>query len=382
MAALLSLGLVPAVRSLGAWAVTQIAAHAAPRAEAFLADPAGSVSRLGDLLVWEGTGGRRVIASLEGLQDSQARIERVVREIETAQIGTAGALGALTNLSMFSLGVTSLSAGCMIWRMHALHERLGQLGGQMADIQTHLNAREQAHLQRGLSFLERFERTAAKEDLHTALEESNFATHLYRNLVQAETAGPKRLLVLNQCGRYHMLSLTAQANCLVAGGELSQAEQLLRDEQPGLAMLAGVTFEAVLGESPEIYLDPAFQSDQLTLEVMAEVYQRARRIGAIFDEHARSAGDLFEHLRSSLHGAGGWFRLRGRKKKSLLTNFKYLMACLEEVERVESLRLRIVAASEGRGSLDELRQFMAAEHGKAAASVSALPDPVHVVVFD
>jgi hypothetical protein len=331
--------------------------------------------------VWDGPGGQRVLAGLEGLKDSQSRIEQVVQHIETAQIGVSQALGTLTTLSMATLGVTSLAASFMIWRMNALHARLGVIGGQITDIQTHLNANEQAHLQSGLSFLERFERTEGDKDRHTALEESTFATHLYRHLVRSEVGGRKRLLALNQCGRYYMLSLTAQARCLVAGGELTQADSLLRNEKPTLTALARTTFEEVLGKSPEIYLDPAFQQDNVTLESMAEIYLRAERIGAISSSQVRDAAALFEVLRSKLYGAGGWFRPRGKVKDALVAKIKYVMTCLEEVERVESLRLRIEAAADGRVPFKDLRKVVAEMQKEYADRSADQFAPVFAVGF-
>jgi len=381
MPGLLPLGIVPLGRTVGSWALTQLALHAVPKVETFLGDPAGSVSRLGDVLVWDGPGGQRVLAGLEGLKDSQSRIEQAVQHIETAQIGVSQALGTLTTISMATLGVTSLATGFMIWRMNSLHARLGVIGGQITDIQTHLSANEQAHLQSGLSFLERFERTEGEKDLHAALEKSTFATHLYRHLVQSEVGGLKRLLALNQCGRYYMLSLTAQARCLVAGGEPLQAESLLRNEKPTLTALARTTFEEVLGKSPEIYLDPAFQRDNVTLESMAEIYLRAERIGAISSSRVRDAAALFEVLRSKVYGAGGWFRPRGKAKDALMAKIKYLMACLEEVERVESLRLRIEAAVDNRVSFEDLRGVVAEMQKEYADRSADLFAPVFAVGF-
>src|SRR5262249_22278145 len=155
--------------------------------------------------------------TLECLSESQTRIEQVVGHIETAQIGMASSLGTLTSLSMATLGVTSLAAGFMVWRMNALHQRLNAIRDQISDIQATLNAQNQAHIGTSLTFLDRFERNHQDGDRKTALEKSAFATHLYRDLVQNELQGRKRLLALNQCGRYYFLALTAQVRCLVLG---------------------------------------------------------------------------------------------------------------------------------------------------------------------
>jgi hypothetical protein len=46
-------------------------------------DPAGAIQRVGDVLVWNGSNGRTVLATLESLSDGQERIEQVVNRIET-----------------------------------------------------------------------------------------------------------------------------------------------------------------------------------------------------------------------------------------------------------------------------------------------------------
>lgn len=53
-------------------------------------------------------------ARLESLNEKQGRIEGVIGNIESAQIGLAEGLGTLTRPSMLSLGVRSLSAGFML----------------------------------------------------------------------------------------------------------------------------------------------------------------------------------------------------------------------------------------------------------------------------
>jgi hypothetical protein len=357
---LMALGLLPPTAEVGKWLISQLVSHAGPHIERFLRDPAGSVSRLGDLLVWQSPAGRQVIATLEGLSDSQARIEQVVGRIETAQIGVNHSLGALTSLSMTSLGMLSLASGLMVWRMNALDQRLSRIGGQITDIQTHLRAAEQAHLETSLAFLGKFEEEKGERDLHTALEESTYATSLYRGLVNSELASQRRLVALNQCGRYYFLALTAQARCLILSNQLKRASQLLADERRTLTELAKSTFDEVLGKSPEVFFDPAFQADNVTLELLTDLYRQAYQIGAVDGAPVGEASQLFERLRSGIYGAGRkWFAPAGHAKRTLLARLKYLIACLEEIARIESLRLRIGLAIDGRLSFQELDRLLA-----------------------
>ena len=138
-----------------------------------------------------------------------------------------------------------------------------------------------------------------------------------------------------------------------------------------------VTFEEVIGETPEVYLDPGFQEHGLTLELLADVYLRAARMGAVPESQVGEAGELFERLRSKVYGAKGWFRTRSKARAALLVKFKYLLACLEDVERIESLRLRIAADLEGRGSFADLERI-AAEAGRAEPES---PGAVYGVAF-
>jgi len=70
----------------------------------------------------------------------------------------------------------------------------------------------------------------------------------------------------------------------------------------------------------------------------------------------------------------------GRAKGQLLAKLKYLMACVEEVGRLESLRLRIADAVQGRLSFPELETAVAVakkQMAEAAADMATAP----IVVF-
>jgi hypothetical protein len=378
---LMALGLLPPQAKIATWLISQLMLRATPHVQRFLQDPSGAISRVGDLMVWQSGAGPQVIATLENLSDSQARVEQVVSRIETAQIGVTQGLGTLTSLSMASLGVLSLASGLMIWRMNALHQRLGRIGGQISDIQAQLQAEHQAHLQTSLDFLGKFEKQGAEKDLHTALEESTFATNLYRSLVNTEVAGKRRLVALNQCGRYYLLALTAQVRCLILSKDFTIAGERLADAKPTLASLAKTTFDEVLGKSPERFLDPRLQPDNVTLGLLTELYQQAHQVGAVDGAELKDASQVFdEHFRKKVYGAGGWFPAVGRAKAQLLIKLKYLMACIEEVGRIESLRLRIEETVKGRLSFQELALAVAEakkQMAKTAGDMAAAP----IVVF-
>jgi hypothetical protein len=264
---------------------------------------------------------------------------------------------------MASLGVTALAAGFLAWRVNALDRRLATLGRQLSDLQALIDAEQKAYLQSALDHLAKFERERSARDLDGALNNGTYATNLYRNLVERELGGGRRLVALNQCGRYYLLALTTQVRCLVLGDSLEIAEDRLGGEGKTLAALAQAAFHAVLGRSPEVYLDPRFQADGVTLATLTDVFRQARLAGVAVPEFA-DASATFEHLRPRVVHARipsrTLFRPLGRAKKGLLDGLKYLAACLEDVNRVAALRLRIADARRGGYAPAELERALAA----------------------
>jgi len=77
-------------------------------------DPTGIISRIGDVLVWNGANGRQVLAGLASLSEGQSRIEQVVNHIDAVQLGISHTLGVIHTLSIATLGVTSLTGAFML----------------------------------------------------------------------------------------------------------------------------------------------------------------------------------------------------------------------------------------------------------------------------
>lgn len=363
------LGLVPLSGRLANWLMIEVLRRGLPLAQRFIEDPGGTLSRLGDLVVWNGPKGRHVVAALESLTESQERIEWSVGRIEFAQIGIASSLGALTSLSMATLGMASLATGFMMWRMHSLQDRLKAIKNQIANIQAIVNAMARAPLEASLISLDDFERRSSDKDLQAAKERSAEAVAIYSHVVENEVTGQRQLSLLNQCGRCFMLALTTQARCYLHRDDLEGATRQLSEKWPVLIRLAKANFEEVMGKSPEAYLDPNLQTDNVTLDLVTEVYQHAHRLGAVTEREFNSASDTFEYFRSKIYGAGRrWFRPVGKAKTRLLTNLKYLMACLEDIGRIDSLRLRLVDARDGKLSLQDLQKEIQTAQSHAAGS--------------
>ena len=61
---------------LAEWVLAKLWEHGASAAIEILKDAKGYVTRVGDLIVWQGGSGRRVLAGLTAVTESQARIGR------------------------------------------------------------------------------------------------------------------------------------------------------------------------------------------------------------------------------------------------------------------------------------------------------------------
>ena len=156
-----------------------------------------SLERVGDLIVWNGEKGTHVVAAMDSLTESQGRIESAISGVETTQLTMASTLSTVQLLSMATLGVTSLTAGFMAWRLHALNHRLHTLTKQVADIKAHLDARDRALLDGSLSFLREFEKRERTSDLENALDKARTAASTYAKLTDHEIESQRRLPVIN-----------------------------------------------------------------------------------------------------------------------------------------------------------------------------------------
>ena len=351
--------LLPRQADLLTWTVGKLA----PALRLMVNDPEGTLHRIGDVLVWDGPTGRRMVAGLEGLGDAQARIEGVVNHLGAGQLAASATLGSLARCSMLNLGVTALGGALMLARVEALHRRLDDLATRLDDLEAHVAAWNQATLRTGLEFLGHYERHGGASDLHSALEGCTQARNVYRSLLDREVQGRRRLAVLEQCGRTYILALLGQARCLVLRGEPAQAEGLLAQERPTREALAAAAFAAALGKSPEAFLHPNFGGDGVTLALLAEVHRQAGLAGAIAPDRAGDAARLFEDLRGRIYAGRPWdvFAPRGKARAGLLAGLRHLMACLEEVNRVEGVRLRLEHARLGGYDPADLERAVAAE---------------------
>ncbi len=353
-----------------------------------LNDPSGALERFGDLLVWNGKQGQQVVAYLEQTAESQHRIENVVQGVQTAQIATHAALGGLYSLSILGLGLTSLGGGFMILRMNALQTRLAALQHRMKDIESNLQAKDKAWLLAGIASLEKYEQGRHEDDRQSAKESSLHAAKLYGQLLEAECqdGAPRRLPVIDYYGRCYLVALTTELRChLLANDELEIARKRLDHERPTFNLAAKVAFQEVLGKTPEQFLDPELQPHNVTLDLLSEIYQQARHIDAVDQQDASTASELFEKFRGRIFGSQkgvGWvFAPHGKGTVKMLSDLRYLMTCLEEANRIGSLRLRVEEAIKGEFSLRDLEEWLRKMSSGTVPSRFESVEPSQVVAF-
>lgn len=335
------------------------------------------VQRIGDVIVWNGETGQRVLAGLESLGESSTRIENAITGIEGTQLAMQGTLGMVQTVSIATLGMTSLMGGFMAWRLAALNKRLAHLSRRIDDVEGQIDAANKAHLKSSLQFLTDYEKNGKDGNLERALEDARRAGNIYGQLAEDETDSRKRLPVLNYRSRCYYLSLLVETECLILQEQQVSAVHRLNEESQRLKQLAKVTFSQTIAKAPESYLDPVLESDGVTLELMAEVYRQARHAGATDDVEVSNAAEMFEHVRKAVFRRRGWlwrtWRPVGSAKKRLLTKLRYLLACLEDTNRIHSMGL-LLNEAEQRGTklrelLDQVRAWRQEHQQRQEASV-------------
>ncbi|MBY0588871.1 hypothetical protein K2X85_16985 [bacterium] len=344
MSSLQMLDIVPTEGPLSLWLLRNLVEVTVPVAKSVLSDPQGLLTRVGDMLVWSGANGVQVIGGLEQLSDSQSRIQSVVETIEKASVASSSTLGNLTHLSMWTLGISSFAATAMLWRLESLNRRLKAADKKLDDIKKVLEARNQVPLQTSIQLLKKFEGSGKDRDLGDAHKEAVDATNLYRNLVSQELdQKPPRIDAMHSLGRYYLLALGTQCRSLELLNEPSRVVHLVDAESPTLQSLGQTVFDQVLGQHPQAYLDHQLKADGVTLRLLSEIYQAAQLAKVQTNVESADDANLFEHFRGLGHAEirSTWRESIKTVRQSMLNRLRYLMACLEEINRVLAIRHRV-----------------------------------------
>lgn len=350
------LGAVEIGRPLLQWFLSDEVMPLRQQLQQLIADPRGNLSRVGDLIVWNGEGGSRVLAGLDGLVEQGSRIEQAVAGIESAQLAMNGVLGTIQTVSLATLGLTAFSGVYMAARFAALNKRLERLSKRIDDMEGQIDAIHKAYLKHALQFLRDYETGCPRSDnlLERAHEQARFAANIYGELAQNEAEGQARLPVLNYRSRCYCLALLTEVECQTLRELDKSASDRIEEEQVRLQRIAQVVFEKTVAKSPEAYLDPSLRDSGVTLELLTEVYHQAHHAGAIKKSAIKDASEMFESIREQVYKrrSGIWWvwRAKGRAKQRYLANLRYLLACLEDTNRIQSLRLLLEATREHKSS--------------------------------
>jgi hypothetical protein len=348
--------LAPVLTAELRWLLLAAWKGARPEITDLIANPGGVVRRIGETLAWSGPKGERVLGGLEVLAESNARIDAAVNQIETAQLAMQGALGVANVVSIATLGVTSLTGAFMALRLEALNKRIGSLAKIAKDIQRMIEAQHNAHLQSSVQFLgeyDRSPRTIGK--LHRALDEARLSANTYGNLADAEAHEAVRLDILNCWIRFYVVSLLTEIRCLMSADESENALDRIEKQGVRLKKIAKTCFDATLKKDPERYLRASFQTHNVSLNMLASIYQQAKELGVIDEPEITDANSMFEHVRKGLQrGESYWDWLTGKKVDDEMKKLRYLLACLEETGRILGLQLMIAKVHDDRESLSEL----------------------------
>jgi hypothetical protein len=348
---------LPLHSSLRPWLLGQLIQTARPVVDEFMKDPNGMVSRVGDLLVWNGEAGTRVIGGIEQLAEGQNRIRQVVKHIETVSVASSGAIDALANMSMLALGVGSLAAGTMLWRVEALNNRIKAVSRQIEDIKKILEASNRVPLQTSIQLLKKYEDNRKSRDLGDAHKEAVDATNFYANLLTDELRRPDlRMESIHPLSRFYLLALTTQTRCLELMGEPNRVVHQVDMSASTLNELGQKVFDQVLGENAERYFDPRFKEQGVTLELLSNFFRTAKELDLKLGPTSTDAAGIFEHFRDRLPKAriaSSWLTGFSRLQETMMAQLKYLMACLEEINRVFAIRLRVLHQKEAKMSRDD-----------------------------
>jgi hypothetical protein len=251
-------------------------------------------------------------------------------------------LSSMQMVACATLGVTSLAGGFMLWRLDALNKRFDRLSRQIQDLEDTLDAQNKAHLRNAIQKLREYDSTGDRPTLTTAKNEAQTAANIYGQLTCNEAmAKTPRLEVLNYRGRCYLLALLTELRTRLLEESLGEAVTRFEEERQTIESLARATFTQSIGESPAPFLAESTKEEGISLDVMTEIYQHAQRLGAFTEAEIRNPSDMFEYCRSKGISGRPFIKLPfiHESGQDLSKRLKYLMACFEDIGRVESLKL-------------------------------------------
>jgi tetratricopeptide (TPR) repeat protein len=304
-----------------------------------------SVDRVGKTLVAVRDGQTEVLGLLHRHTTKLDNLQAGIDGLWAGQQAVAGAVDLLTALSAVGLGVSVLSHVALGFQLNAINRRLGQLAVAVQQVKALLDAQHKAALAAGIAQLQKGvavgradESARLFEDAASKLTDSsaNFAEQVQTHLRAGEAS---YVWVL---ARHLLVSALGEAAAHLRLGQREAAVLSLDKALPALRAHARRVFERTVGADPAALLMPALAEHGITLEAVAELYRQAGLAGAT-DGGPVSAADMFERLRGKLPSASDPLFFRERRVRQLRAAFAEATAAVEEVNRVQGVKLAIQA---------------------------------------
>jgi len=317
------------------------------------------LDRIGDVIKVS-FGNEKLLVGMEQLSENSRRVEQVIKGVQASQIQIAQGMGALQTMSLVGMGMTGVTSAMLLMRLNLVEKYCRETLRLVKRLVVDAEVDKLARLKNGLSLLIRFEEGGRKEFglAQDATSTCNTSANTFSQLLRSALADPKLgFPAINHYRRCLLLALLGEVRGLLIEEKAKYALDRLKDEKPVFEETSKRMFDDVLGKGPERFLEPWFSRQQVTLDVLTDVWQQARLAGAVDPAStAESPSEVFERLRGKIFRYS-WrpiFSMRGKPAERELEKLKYLMACLEETNRVEAVRLRIESALQQKQSLLEL----------------------------
>ena len=243
----------------------------------------------------------------------------------------------------------------MAFRLQALNKRIDTLVAAIEDVEGRIDAEHRTLLRNSLIELREYDNSLDKAKLKKAFDKARDAAGIYGQLASDEANGKARLPILNCRGRFFVVALLTEFRCMMCLDKPQDALERIKEEMAHLKKVAQVCFDKTLRSDPERYLRACFQRHDVSLNLLAHIYQQARQLEIIDQPAVDDANGMFEYVRINLQKGEGVMNIfRRTKVEDELHKLRYLCACLEESSRVAGLKLMIEEVHKQKGSLSEL----------------------------
>jgi hypothetical protein len=345
-------------------------------AQAAFSNPDSALRRVGNTLVFgQATGGEKVLAFIEQTGPQVESIQQAVGGIQAQLVPLSYSLASLQNLSMLTLGLSTLTPLVLGVQFLALQRRFRVLAKKidvlnkkfdaaiLADLRTGLELQRQ-----GVDFLEAADRLNAHHRLNDALPFCIHSMKYFCELLGGELNQPKtQREVVGLLARHLSVAIVGMASCQI---DLEQDQHAFAPAAHELGLLRQATrtiFQQTVARDPAPYLLPPLRAHGVTLDLMERLFQQARDAGALDPAADASVSAWFEaHLdaifraRSPRLGTERWCR-------QLRSDLQEAIAAVEEMKRVVGLsRLVEQVRGSGQSTLAVMTQLRAQAAGPEA----------------